>query len=882
MNNIQFCNYKIGSHFCRSKYRHGGVLILTKSHIQTEEIAEIKTLSVERDIELAAVNIKPQHGVVISVYRSPLGDFATFLEILERALECLLQKFEQRIIYIAGDFNVNFLQKSSSVTQLLNLFNSYGLNIVFQEPSRIYQSSSSCIDNIVTNTDISSCSFKTINLHISDHMAQVLLDPTQTLRKQNYYKYISSRDINLTNTNLFIEMFNLKFTESTFDNMTAELAFNHFHTHFLKILNSAYPIKQKKINTSALKKQPFFSNDCLAMKNTLDAWATVAQVIKSSEAYNAYGTLKQQYLQKLSNERKKNNAQFIRLAEDKSKAMWTVIKKETNKNTKRNNEKNNITAEKFNNFFTDIAEDTLSKINNAPKYDNSSKLLTKKHINNCSSLYLNFTDAHEVFRIINNLKTKNTVDLYGLSTKTLKHIAPYISHILAVLFNKCIEEGYFPKELKISKIIPIYKKGDKEECNNFRPISLLPTISKVFELIIKDRLINFFERKDFLSSKQHGYRKDKSTFTAINEIIQLILKAHDSAEKTSIICCDLSKAFDTVNHKILLKKLEYYGVRGNAQNLMSSYLIGRRQCVEWMEEISTTKIVKHGVPQGSILGPILFIIYINDFIENIPAYGTCVYADDTSFLVNTNTFEQLEGAITNILSKAKAWMSSNQLLLNESKTQTMPFFQINEKKNIKFLGIYLDNKLNWNVHIEEISKKLSSVIHCIRSLNIHANKEAAKSCYYAYFYSYISYGIIFWGTSSEAITLFLLQKKAIRALCNLKQMDSCKNYFIKEKLLTLPCLYILNCLKYVHQNAYQLQLCSDLHSYNTRQKDLISISRHRLKVTQQGVDYWGIKLYNTLPTIMKQQNYAKFQRSVKNILLANAFYSVQDFLNYEF
>lgn len=245
------------------------------------------------------------------------------------------------------------------------------------------------------------------------------------------------------------------------------------------------------------------------------------------------------------------------------------------------------------------------------------------------------------------------------------------------------------------------------------------------------------------------------------DVLETVIGAYDERSLVELTCCDLTKAFDTVDHHILLNKLNYYGVRGTPLGLLASYLEGRQQRVYINNSLSATKTIDQGVPQGSILGPLLFIIYINDLLPNIVAQKSCLYADDVSFINTAKTEIEVEASKMRALEDTKVWCDANRLKVNEEKTQSLKFSSKNHQSTsvIKYLGMYVDNKLTWSKHISELSKKLPRDIYCIRRLKIIATHETAKATYYSNFYSKINYGILFWGMSSEAHRIFIMQKK---------------------------------------------------------------------------------------------------------------------------
>ena len=355
-------------------------------------------------------------------------------------------------------------------------------------------------------------------------------------------------------------------------------------------------------------------------------------------------------------------------------------------------------------------------------------------MNNPCSDVLNFKPVEEadVIKIIDNLSSKNSCGIDKINTKLLKTITPYITKSIAFITNQSLASGVFPDELKIAKIVPIFKKNDPTLLDNYRPISLLPVFSKIFERVIFDQLHNHFNLHNLYFTSQYGFRKKHSTESAVLELVDKTIKHMDSGDVPISIFLDLSKAFDTLDHDILLDKLSYYGVKETALSLFKSYLSNRKQYVEYLNTTSNFTDIKTGVPQSSILGPLLFIIYINYFPSASTIFSLIMYADDTTLCSTLNAFksksqnETLNGNINKELCKIDKWLKLNKLSLNTTKSKfvifhmpqkrvEIPIININNVNiecvaNFDFLGVTIDKKLSWNGHTDKISLKLSRCV----------------------------------------------------------------------------------------------------------------------------------------------------------------------------
>ena len=338
------------------------------------------------------------------------------------------------------------------------------------------------------------------------------------------------------------------------------------------------------------------------------------------------------------------------------------------------------------------------------------------------TVFLNPVTDDELLTIVHKCKSKASKGYDGIDMNLVKKIIPFILVPLKHICNSSLEQGVFPDDMKIARVIPLFKSGDDQTVSNYRPISLLPQFSKILENIFNSRIMNFLNAKQVLYFRQYGFRKNMSTSMAIMDLVEEITNAMDKGKLTIGVFIDLKKAFDTVDHRILVDKLDHYGVRGVAKEWLSSYLGNRKQYVCFNGMNSSYSTVTCGVPQGSILGPTLFIMYVND-LYNVSSYlKSILFADDTSFFFEGSDLLEMCTNVSTEMNKLYTWFKVNKLSLNLSKTNFMVFGQPNapceykisidnikiEQVNcIKFLGIYIDCKLTWSQHVNTIHTKIA-------------------------------------------------------------------------------------------------------------------------------------------------------------------------------
>ena len=502
----------------------------------------------------------------------------------------------------------------------------------------------------------------------------------------------------------------------------------------------------------------------------------------------------------------------------------------------------------------------------------------------------------------------------------MKIIPDLILIPLGRIISTSFSTGVYPDALKISKIIPIYKGGSNENVNNYRPISLLSIFDKIVEKIMHSRLYEFLIEHKILHPKQFGFRKNNSTSYALLEISEKIKETIDKNKYGCGVFIDLRKAFDTVNHKILLNKMEHYGIRGTSLAWFNSYLFNRRQYVFINGESSSLLNVSCGVPQGSVLGPLLFLIYINDLPQISKNLNFFLFADDTNIYLEGDSPEKLEKQMNRGLKKLQNWLIINRLSLNIDKTNFV-FFRpynkplkksitlliqkkaIQEKNAVKYLGLLIDSGLTWKAHLENLSKKISKTIGLLYKIRPYVSKDILKMLYYSLVYSHISYGIEVWGSADPCHlnNILLIQKRAARLITrndirfNDFSYNSSNPLFVQLGFLKVKDVFRLRISKFIYdclnKNTPEIfhhwfKLTTNVHKYRTRSKyvsiEMNSMTRtlyiNSARTTHYGLKLakvFGAKIWNQLPASLRteQTSYFSFYNGLKRHILTG--YSIE-------
>src|SRR5436190_4619927 len=849
---------------------------------------------------------KKDHLDVLGIYRPPTAAVDQSLRIINDVLDKINP--QKGSIFITGYININNLIESSDRTALSELLASYNIRRLELPPTRITTSSATSIDIVCTNIGTAEVSVEVLNTDLSDHMGQYctlqIKDAFTSLG--NKISYSNHRNFNYNKLEKIRQNLVTQNWERVLQSTCADEAYNSFVDILTATMDHVCPPKKTRINYNR-KTKPWYDKEAGDLRmNFLRAHETYILSGKEDDKQRPF-LIKKRYDQKLKMLRHEANADLINRADNKSKAIWDVINSERKTTDKQCTDIPFITvagekikdphkiAASFNKYFSTIAEETLKNVQSGAQVRNIQPL-------NFETVLDSFplSTSKDVKKIISSIKNKSSTGLDGISSKMIKHGKSELIIPILHIANTSLQTGQFPTNMKSAKVIPLHKKGRKDDINNYRPISLLSSVSKILEKIVLVTLLKHLEINNLLTKSQHGFRKGKSTTTAIVDLLEYILDNLEEGNIITSIFVDLSKAFDCLSHELILAKLESLGVRGIALRWFESYLMGRSQLVEIKQSdrglMCNTRSellpMTRGVPQGSVLGPVLFALFTNDLPAFIEDYSNAImYADDTVLLTAKKFLEQLEINAYIGMNVALEYCNNNDLVLNEQKTKQMSFGR--KKENIsdipglqsveefKYLGVTIDADLTWQSHIDALCSKLSSALFAIRRTKTISTKEATRTAYHALFESHVRYGITVWGASANnhLERVLVLQKKALRIMADLKGHESCREVFREWRIMTVINVYILEVT--VLAISKNLQRNSDQHHYNTRYAENFSLPVHTKKLSEKKPSYTGAKFYNILLENIKSNNPRILKNLLQTWLLERSIYTVNEFLNWE-
>lgn len=505
--------------------------------------------------------------------------------------------------------------------------------------------------------------------------------------------------------------------------------------------------------------------------------------------------------------------------------------------------------------------------------------------------------ADEVTRTIMSLPNKKSTGPDDIPIMLIKKCCDLLSQYLADALNASVYSGRFPSVLKSAAVTPVYKKGDPTDIDNYRPIALVSVFSKIMEKIIADKIYTFLNKYNLISDSQHGFRPGFSTETASVECVQYIFDRMDDGDYVISVFFDLARAFDSVQASFVSNKVHNLGIRGFLNDWLLSFLEYRKIIVRMDGVDSGEYECKLGTPQGSVLGPLIFLLFINDLPAHIPFGKVFLYADDTCIILADKNKSVLTNKVNEVLNSFEKWCFANKLIVNSDKTIFVEFFnKYKNPSNLTFpfnnnifstspscrvLGTIYDSSLSWAEQVEAVCQRLHKGYFALNSLKNVLDTESLLDVYYANIYSAISYNIIVWGQATEIQRVFVLQKRILRLIFDLQYNVSCRDTFKMYKILTVTSIYLYKLLIFIFSNKHRYLKHSDYHSYNTRNKNALLYNKPNHSFYCKSPFIAGLHFYNLLPSDINTAVLLNtFKNKLKRLLIDGCFYNLTEFEKY--
>ena len=626
-----------------------------------------------------------------NVYRSPSSKPDAFNELYNNILQKFdNNKYSNKTIYIFGDFNQDLIKYDNNINcqNLVDNASNHGFLQLISRPTRLTEHSATLLDLTFTNNIDSCLSCNIITIDISDHLAihnKITLGSSTRESRTHCTKEVHKeyRIFNEANNQKFKDLINSETWDEITEGLDAQSAYDKLEETYLCHYNNAYPLKSNRSRRKFERQNPKpwilpWLEDACSRKNKL---YHVFVKNPSPENRAKYKKLRDFCEKHINLAKIKHRKDYFEKYKDDSRKQWQMINGLLNRNKKFSNGITRLTdcdgnisnspdsiASTFNNYFSNVASNLKSADLNDSTGRNGDEHYHQTYLKNSVSntMFLNMVDADEVFDIIKNFKNKSTRDT-KISALKIANTSYGFTSTLAFVISKSFQQGVFPEQLKLARVTPIHKEGSKSDVTNYRPISLLTSFSKIYEKLMHNRISQFLESNDSLYEAQYGFRSGRSCEHALLDAQNSILQNLSKNKISLLLLIDFSKAFDMVDHSILLNKLEHYGIRGITLKWLESYLTNRKQFVSINGADSDSVIMEYGVPQGSILGPLLFIIYINDIPEIAKYAKFILYADDANIILTANSIEEINAQLKNMTNDLLKWTNSNGLALNLKK-----------------------------------------------------------------------------------------------------------------------------------------------------------------------------------------------------------------------
>ena len=845
-------------------------------------------------VQINLQNRKPLNIVVL--YRHPHSP-VSFYKLAEELFTMLDSKSSTSII--TGDFNINYNilhERNSPARKLDDIAAAHGFKQTIKLPTRITETTTTCIDLTFTNAPNFTAGVAIVS--VADHLLNYInigRRPTQS-----NHRYIMSRNFRKLDTDKLLEdLKQIPWNVTECFNSVND-AWHAWKCLYTDVINTHAPLRKFRAPKSA--KIPWYDEKIDKMKKLRDQFHRRATIGNLAIDWLRYRQTRNKVTELVRKAKKEYYSSMIENNRGDSKSTWKILKdllpKRSDGGITSLEENGSIITDfkeicnVFNNYFIDISTKLAASIKNV-------KTLPLEYLGNFLPnvttvfKFKNVTE-NEVLKMLKSIPNGKATGVDNLQVRILKISAPAIAKSLAYIINLSLSSGEFPKDWKSARISPIFKKGSKTEPGNYRPVSVLPVVSKFIERVVHQQLYHYLDKNKLLCTHQSGFRKKHSCQTSLHRLNEKLYSELESGKMVGLVALDLKKAFDTVNHSVLLDKMSYYGVQDKELKWFQTYLTDRLQLCTMFNNRSEAQQIKCGVPQGSILGPLMFILYVNDMPTCFTKCDVNIYADDTAFYYAANDLSTIKNVLKSELKSVFEWLCANKLSLHIGKTNSLLICSqqkrrhltntnlsldldgddIEQVSSLKYLGVIIDENLKYKEYMDALIGKLNRSIGIVRRASRYVDQITRVTLYNTLVLPHIDYCSTVWGKSickKDLSRLQRIQNSAMRIIleCHYRthicdMLKTLKWLSVEQRLDYNICCQmwkIVNKQAPSYLNHINVQT-STVHNYNTRaasQNNIHVAHSHKNSLKANGTEAW-----NSLPPHIKNcDNFRHF----KNLLL---------------
>lgn len=806
---------------------------------------------------------------VFGVYRQCKFTFNQF----QSDLENILSKTSNPTI-ITGDMNICLLKNNNSSTKYLNLISAFGFESLINIPTRVVNNSQTCIDHVLLRNALPlNVECNVVDLNITDHNAlNISISEICCITERPKY-------CKLVNYKMLRRQLQLASWDDVYNVNNVDLSVSNFY----KIYNSCYvsSCTLKKLNSKSRKRNVWVTDNLVQIINRKNYLYKEYCKNKFNLALrNEYNNFSKYVTGEIRRAKLSYYSALIDNCKGDSRKYWNVIKGiiknkksslvtiRINGNPVDVNGNEFLVASEFNNYYTSVVSELKNKAFGCDMF--------MENCNNENELFSNFNCTYlDVVNSVMSIKDKRSTGVDGISILTVKKNLDIFAPLLYNMFKKSLEQGRVPDEFKLATVVPIYKSADKSEVSSYRPISVISVIAKIFEKIIKNKILDFFTQRSIFSGNQYGFIPGRGIDLAVEKHVSLIASASDKYKHTVAVYLDFQKAFDVLDINVLLNKFRKYGFCGLALSWLKSFCIGRKQVVKINNVISDPLELYFGTAQGGVLGPIMFLVYINDLLE-LDMYSTVfAYADDTALVCSADNKQSLQLKIRKDLDKVSHWLSTNRLLINSTKSKCIVFYDyhltndhLQQEFNlmchnhqciynctcsnievvdyVKYLGMYIDKRLKWDHHINVLSSKLRKVNYVLYHLKSFVKSDQLLNVYLSWFESLMRFGIIHYGGAYNSClnSVIMNQRHAVRTIYNVKRKDRMSYLFKEKDILTFEQLHKYSIILYISKFIYNFDFRESNRETRSSQQLALKVPFLTKESSRHQFCYLGPRIYN--------------------------------------